>query len=290
MARVALTVFLMGPWGCAHQSPYPSEAIRAQFNTIGVVSVQDAPEVHFYLPAKGPISGAGRGAAIGARTGLGACAWLGEPPHDSAGLMLCLAIGLALTPPGAVIGAVSGAMTALPAATVEKAEAILRQKLTEAKVQDIVRNAVVREARRQTRYTFIVDYVPIFQLTPQTEVAAGEGPRVRDERTTYREWTDSNAETLLEVRVESLTLDGLQDMDPTLQLEMTVRTRLLRARDHVELYNSLWTYSGAKRRLAEWAVNEAKPFRSEVERCLSSLANLMAEALFVMYPLEYHWR
>ena len=276
--KAALVILLAWTWGCAHQPPYPSEAIRAQFNTIGVVSVQDPPEVHFYLPAKGPISGAGRGAAIGAQIafGIGQVCMKGAYDQTGFGLALCLGLGLALTPPGAVIGAVSGAMTALPAATVEEAEAILRKRLAEAKVQDIVRNTVVGEARRQTRYTFIV--------------AAGEGLHARDEPPTHREWTDSNVETLLEVRVESLTLDGLLDMDPMLQLEMTVRTRLLRARDHVELYNSTWTYSGAKRRLAEWAVDGAKPFRSEVERCLSSLTNLMVESLFVVYPLEYHRR
>ena len=275
LARTALAVLLCGLCGCVSQSPYPSEATRAQFKTIGVVAARFAPDVRWYLPAKGGGEGAARGSAIGAMTPMAFFAQ-GSGSGGCGGdyALLCaapLALGLALAPLGAVVGAVAGAVSALPAATVEEAEANLQKALAGAMLQEKLRDSVVRLTREQTRYLVVKD--------------EGRGPRARDERADYREWTGTNVDTVLEVSIDTLILDGPLAIDPTLRIEMVARAKLIRTHDGVELHDTLWNCAGAERLLAEWIKDGAKPLRDEVARCMNGLAGLMVEALFLNHPL-----
>lgn len=97
---------LVGQLGCALGPqllrPPPSERVRAQLGTIGILSARFAPEAKLEGPTRGKGSGAAKGAAKGflgsIAAGLEAGAYAGE-----AGI-LAFALGLALAPPAAVIG------------------------------------------------------------------------------------------------------------------------------------------------------------------------------------------
>src|SRR5574341_5548 len=60
----AAVLFLLS--GCSALPQQPTLEIRAQFGTVAIVPVREAPASNFATFAKDPVSGAARGAVVGA--------------------------------------------------------------------------------------------------------------------------------------------------------------------------------------------------------------------------------
>src|SRR3990172_12569751 len=107
--RIGLgVIFLLGQVGCASRPymlpPPPSEQVRAQFGTVGVVVARFVPPTALQEPARGAIAGAGRGIAIGMAAGVAGA----SGTYLGSGILLLPIIGL--------VGGIVGAATAPPAA------------------------------------------------------------------------------------------------------------------------------------------------------------------------------
>ena len=260
--RVAAGILLIGLVGCAHQ-PLPSEEIRDALGTVGVVSGRFTPQVKLRTPAKGRLSGAWREGVRGAVVGVLA----GAPSTDFfTPLPILLGAALGLTA-SSVIGGVYGALTALPAEPIEEAEARLKTVLAGLTIQEAMRDRIFRvlQDRRNDRSVLLTD----------------KGPGAPDEPITYRSLSDNGIDTILEVAVQVVGLDGHWAADPALAVLITVRTRLLRSLDDTVLSAHTFEYRSGKGRFTEWASSDAKGFLKELDRGYARLADRIVETLII---------
>jgi len=265
--RIGLgVIFLLGQVGCASRPymlpPPPSEQVRAQFGTVGVVVARFVPPTALQEPARGAIAGAGRGIAIGMAAGVAGA----SGTYLGSGILLLPIIGL--------VGGIVGAATAPPAAAVEEAEATLRKAMTdvrEGKVQEALRDRLVAVAQGHMRRRV----VPL----PAQEPSASDAP------VSYRALTSEEIDTVLEVAVHQLGLAGAWGPDPPLAVVLTVRTRLVRVVDGTDLYTNTLNYQSAPRKFTEWAANNAQPFRNELDQAYAILAEKIVEEVFLLYLL-----
>jgi hypothetical protein len=179
-----------------------------------------------------------------------------------------------LAPVGAVVGVIAGAIVAEPAVKIEERENAARVIVAAQRIQDDLRDRVVAAGR---------------DLTPHTLIAlADRGPSAAVERPDYRSLLQEGIQTVLEVGVESVTLENSAwgPIDPYLWLVMTVKTRLVHTADNAELYANSLTYTGENgRTLTEW-VGGPGGFRDELHHAYAVLAEKIVEEVFllVLFP------
>lgn len=230
--------------------PLSEEAIRLRSGKVAVTSGRFDPTFDIVDgPAKGALRGAGRGLV--------------------SGFLVTLA-SFGIFAPEILLGPIRGAMTAEPAVTVEKRETAIRELVTAQKIRDDVRDGVVTVGRVKTTYILTV-------LTDQ-------GPSAPDERPDYRSLRQEGIQTVLEVVVESVALEGGGNFDhanPSLALRMVVNVRWVRTNDNVELYRNKFSYySKSKRTLAEW-LSDPEGLRNELSHASAEIAQkIVKEGLF----------
>jgi hypothetical protein len=283
-------IFLFVQWGCATQ--HTSHRIPTELGKVGLVAAQYTPAVEFELPAKGWLSGAGRGAVQGTKsfillvpTGafLGTATLIGGGAGGGAALTLAfMAIGALLKGAGyLIIGPFYGAATAEVPATVEEAEAQLKAALASMRIQETFSKYVWQAAPSKLD-------LPVLE---------GQGPESPSDLLTYLPLQDAKIDTVMELRVTRLWLssnesffqplirtfseDGQSLIDPKQELEinpslslgMEARVRLIRTADQVVLYDKTGVYTGGYFLFAEWAADNAHLFGLEIERAYQDLAN-----------------
>lgn len=289
MRRPLVTIlsiaFLIGQVGCASKRStfglHPSEEARKQLGAIGLVGARFPPETNFRTPAKGSIAGAARGAAEGFAVGAGSTAVSGvyagaaaPPPLGLIILGALIALGGAI---GMVVGGVEGALTAPPTATVQEAEAVLREALTALKVQEELQMHVLRAMQDDTSHPVV--FLPT------------HGPAVSEEELGYQALAAEGLETILEVSVSKLGLAGGFGGNPSLGVFMTARARLVRTRDAITLHDATVEYRSRRRKFTEWAENDAQLFLAELKRSYRTLAEKIVEDIFLLYvpPATVIW-
>ena len=275
-----VVIFLMGQLGCSttqhHQRNF-SEDIHTKLGTTGVVAARFDPVPEFEMPATNWLSGMARGAGGGARKGfqtmregldvLGNSKFVPEPPPWVAvpvigGLMIMFAAV------GGVLGMFHGIVDTEPAQTVEEAEAALRRELAAMRMQETMRDQFIMEARSKGNYSFVI--------------LEGEGPTTPEETIHYQSrYGNNDVDSILELSVLSLRLDGDADANPPLALFMHVRVRLIRTADNVVQYDYPFTYRTTKRPYSEWAANEAQLFRDAIDQGYEHIAREMVDEILV---------
>ena len=266
-----------GPWGCAirtHPGPRPpSDEARAQFKTVGVPAARDLPESQLQAPTSGKgwgaAKGAGYGLAAGATPGLAIASVItgcrgGGPAALVCGAILVLGLGVAAAggTVGALGGTVYGALAAESASRIGAAETELGLAFADLDVQQTIRDHVLRTARERSSLSFVAleDHAT--------------------EPTDYRALAMRGVDTVLEVEVSSIRLDG-QGINPPVRLLMTASARLIRTADGVELYAERFAYrSPNEHKFMEWAAGEGQVLREEVDRGAEALASDIVQLLF----------
>jgi hypothetical protein len=236
-----------------------TEVLRARFDTIAVAPGRFTPETDFSRPAKGRVSGAGRGAAIGT---LGFLA-----VGDGQGLILALACPPSIAV-GTAIGGLYGAVAAEPKATVEKAEAAFKKVLADIKIQQALGERIFENARARTPHTF--------------RLLLDQGPYVVSVKPNYRPLASHGIDTIVETNVLKIELAGEGYINPALHVEMKVCVRLIRAEDNTSLYEANFDYSSKDHKLAEWAANDAQLFREAVAQANEVLSGEIVDELFLL--------
>ncbi len=213
-------------------------------------------------PAKGAGQGAARGALLGAAYTIGGGALAGP---------IGLVASTFLIPVGAVGGSIVGGVMAEPAAKVEERVAAIARSLSARKIQADLVDRVAQNAREQTAGTFT--------MLAERSVVNLNG------RAEYRALVEDGIPTVLEISVVGLSLQGrTAEIDPSLNLAMTVKTRLLRTADDAELYKSSVTYSGGRgRTLAEW-LDDGELLRVEIDRATEIVAEKIVDEVFLVVP------
>ena len=241
----------------------PGEDVRLGLAAVALTSGHFAPKFEIVDgPAKGARQGAARGALLGAAYTLGGGA-LGGP--------IGLVASTFLLPVGAVGGSILGGITAESAAKVEERVAAVGRSFSARKIRDDLINRVAVTGREQTSGTFTV--------------LAERGPQTVDERAEYRSLAQEGIRTVLEISVVELSLRGRTgEIDPSLSLAMTVRTRLVRTDDNAEIYANSLTYSGGKgRTLIEW-LDDVEQLQGDLDRASAVAAEKIVEEVFLLVP------
>lgn len=247
-ARALLALVAALHAGCATLEPQlPRAPERASLGRIAVVAGSDAPVIKF----EGFARGKGEGAAAGAGVTFVSCLASMGPgtcsgPFCGAVVVLWLGIcGVA----GAVGGA-AGAASAQSAAEVRGAEAAMRSALDAQAIQESLRRQIERAA-----------------------LAQGAVPAA-----------PAGADSLVEATLAYAGTAGA-GINAPIQLQMVVRVRVLRAADRSERYAAQVRYLGERRKLAEWAENDAARLLAGLRRGYEALAAHIADAVFLLYPL-----
>jgi hypothetical protein len=260
---LSIAIIITTQFGCAHKPhivKLPSEQVRTHLGSIGVVSALFIPKVEFSTPAKGGLEGARNGAEIG---GVGtANAGLFSGPGG------CL-LGLILAPVGGLIGGVAGGVMAEPAAKVEKEEAVLKNVLTDLKIQETMRNHFLQVAREKTNSLFVV--------------LEEQGPVTPDEEINYCSLSGNGIDTVLEISVLNFGLKGLIGINPPIEFFMNLRLKLIRTIDGEMVYVTTMRYEGKKLKFADWSANNAQSFREEYKLSYLNLSERIVDKLFFLY-------
>ena len=256
---------MVGVSGCGEAAyvlpPRPTEAERANFGRLIVVTSDIIPEPVMAIPAKGADAGAGRGAAFWTFGSVGGGISTLNP--------LGFALGIVLAPVAAIVGAGAGAAQALPEEQVEQAEAMLNTAFMSSDVQNRMRNAITRRLEAET--------LVITTTLPRLGSATGEADRY------YGAASDQGVESVLEVAVKVWGLYGLWYINPPLTFVMTLDARLISASDKAELHGLMLTYHGSALRFDEWAADNAARLEQQLELALEELAEKVVDEFFLLY-------
>lgn len=245
--RTLLALFAALHAGCATLEPQlPRAPDRGSLGRIAVVAGGEAPEIKF----KGFARGKGEGAAAGAGVTLATCVASMRPgacsgPFCGAVVVLWLGIcGVA-----SAVGGVAGAVAAPSAREARGAESAMRSALDAKTIQESLRQQIEGAA-----------------------LAQGAAPALPAE-----------ADSLLEATLVHAGTAGA-GINAPIQLQMVVRVRILSAADRSERYVAQVRYLGERRKLEEWAANDAAHLLAGLHHGYAVLAAHIADGVFLLYP------
>jgi hypothetical protein len=130
--------------------------------------------------------------------------------------------------------------------------------------------ALLREPPRPNAHSSTA----LVQSVSYTTLSSSPGRQVADAA-----GFDRDADTALEIRVQSAGLTGKSGINPTLALGVEARATLLRTSDGRELYSCPMQYRSQVRKFKEWGAHDAELFREELRKCYHDLGAAMVEQL-----------
>lgn len=272
IASILVLVALVGlvDGGCASEGGFserpilpvpPSEELRDRLGRIAVVSGRFVPRVDIIGPAKGAGEGAKRGGGTGAvGTFAGWAGWGG--PYGAI-------VGLLTAPVGAAVGAVSGALMARPTGEVESEFALLRTAIGERDMQACLQAQTDSAAHRWG--SEMVDSRP------------GRGPEAIEQAADYRALYTEGVDTVFEIAVERIAVEGWGFRSPATTLFVVARTRLVRSRDNAELYGHRIAFHSPSVPWQDWIADGGALVGEQLGHACNVLGERIAEEVLSVY-------
>ena len=284
LSRLTTTILIsilliIGQFGCAHtpkvEPPTLSEETKAQLGTIGVVSASFQPAFLAEKPMtkKKAAVASSRAGALGCLgvgvSILGAIPASGDP---LSGLLVGV-VGLgaiALTPVGAAVGGIVGAVRGVNETTTDDAESVLNIALNDFDIQGTLRDRLLSIVQEKTSY-------PVILLEEK-------GPSFPGEEVSYRLGTQPEVDTTFELSILQFALSsssGGPGINPPLSLFLMAKVRAVRVSDNQVLYT--YTFSSEnkeKKKFTHWAENHGQPLKDGLDQCLDSLASQIVTTVF----------
>lgn len=244
--------------------PVPSEADRASLRSVGIACGTYVPEGKFNVPAKGR----GQGALVGGVMGFAAPFSSGNAGGSPEAVMIVAAIGLALAPVGAVIGAGS----AMPLEEARVSESALRKALADMKIQESLCGRLIAEARKEAASR---SFEPV-----------EKGPAGMEVKTPYGTMAGGGFDSILEGQVTQVGLSTMTwGSDPPMELFLDVKLRLVRVGDDADLWSRSVKYRSPVRRFSEWAKDDGRLLKVDFDRAYGEVAERAVEEVFFLVPL-----
>ena len=209
------------------------------------------------------------GSAAGAVAPLmvGASGGAGNPYY----VFILLAASVVGATVGGVTGTVIGAAQAEPAEKVTSSESQLRAALANLKLQESLCDCMVQAAECKVGA----------RLSP----VAGLGPASPEEKVVYTDFAGKGIDTVVEVSVTDIGLDGPWDVNPPIAFFMRAHVRVVRTSDGTQVYDASFRYRGNAQTFSEWAADGAAPFQAELDRACRFLAEKAVEEIFMLHLL-----
>ena len=250
----------------------PSEEMRAQFGTMGIVSAASNPKIQFHPEfAKGRLSGVGKGAGIG--TGAGAIYGLSLIPPTgscrgySCGAVVILAatsatIGAVV---GGVVGGITGAVNAVPKEEARRIEATAKNAFHGIIIQKTMAASVFKNSLESPDYNFIL---------------LGEDDFIISTPYDFDLLRERGIDTVLELNVKGAGFKEGRGKNPLIAFFVKVHTRLIRTMDGKEIYSREFEYKSSKYNSADWLDDDAHLLREEINNGFKELSRQIVEELF----------
>ncbi|MFQ5929931.1 MAG: hypothetical protein ACE5MK_09540 [Acidobacteriota bacterium] len=265
-------MLLIGQVGCGHDPapapvPPPSERIRSQLGTIGVVSGRFTPEG----PDKPKFYGGGSEVEVWG----GGWVWV---PAEAALFVLVVAgivylvremteedEGLYSTWPQSAHHKGGISMLGPPTG----ARTLTEEELASILVHQVLRDRILQIAQERTSHHF----VPLKDPAPTDPY----------ERVNYESLKGKGIDTVIEISVPMLGfMEYPDDLGrPDAMLVMTAHARLIRVADGEELYANTWEYGGMSHSTTQLTAKDAKLVRDELNDAFQTLAQWIANDLFL---------
>lgn len=260
-----LVLLLIQP-GCATLRKGPTPEERAAFGTIGVSRASFLPKTEFDIPAKGRAEGAVKGAAI-AFAGVmeGGMQSAHGISGEAAGfyILFLFALATAAMPVGAVVGAVR----AMPGKEAVSNETLAMEILVRMRTQEVLRDEVVRVATEKTERPI----VPV----------DGVGPASIDNVATYESLAERGIDTVLEVSLRRIALESdTWGSNPPLKFSMRAGGRLVRVSDGAVIDDHEYTTSSTSRAFTGWTADNGALLGREYEEGYRELAADIVRRIF----------
>jgi hypothetical protein len=260
----------LGLSGCAHMPKPPSEEMRAQFGTIGIVSATSNPKIQFHPEfAKGRLSGAGIGFSAGLGVGVlyGAVSGAAASTPSGGFLIPFLAAGGAAIGGviGGVYGGIAGAVNAVPKKEAQRIEATAKNAFDGIDIQKTMAASVSKNSLELPDYAFVL---------------LGEEDLIISPPYDFSFLNERGIDTVLELNAKSGGFKEGKGKDPFIAFFIKVHTRLIRTSDGKEIYSKEFEYKSSKYRSAEWFDTDARLLREEIDICFKELPKQIVEELF----------
>ena len=231
--------------GLCHASASPPEEVRVQLGAITVVGTElKATEIAWPMTK-------------GRSAGKGALAGFLMPPVAGAfaGGGYGAAAGLFVSPVTAGAGAIYGAFAGMNQGEYDKITALLRRVALEGNVPARLQSGCADAIRR---------------AAPQTLLAPSNAPA-------------GTTQTTMEIAPVRFGLYAGEGINPPMTMICSVRVRLVRAGDEMELFRGEFDYLGTTHTLRQWAADDGVEFRTGITAACNDLAGQIAERVFLVY-------
>ena len=271
-----LALLLLLTSGCARHdrtnvlsvmSTLQIDELKSRLGVIGITNAQHLPHIFVQTPSKGAKEGAKEGAKAGGLAPI-------EMSYDAWQVcrtdIHCFAlpfVGIALSPVGAVVGGVGGAITADSADKVTGHEIKVKNALANLPIQENMRDKFI--SRLSDLKTFPVTVIP------------DAGPAMEGEKPDYRQFKSRGIGSVNEIEVRNLELSGPGKVRPNLYVRLEVQVRLILLEDNSEKYCKVFMCSSQADEFENWAAEDAKKFREEIESCFNDVADWSVQDLYV---------
>jgi len=270
---MGLATLLLFSQGCRNPAPPPlDQDIRASLGTVGVYSI--GPTLN--TSVSGPIGvreetlkGAAKGGGIGVLSGIGGGALTGAGVGLVCGpfAVICSPIfavwgaaigGTGGLVAGGTIGAVNHHAHAIPVDVADGARTAFAGAIAGRDLQADLRREIVSSASGSSGSWIDVGADGGTEPAPNPD---------------YGRFAERGANSVLEVGIVHLVLDGEGGKDPELALAIDARTRLIR----VPSNNVLWgdghlSFESPKVPLSQWTADDSRLLKSEIDRGVQVLA------------------
>jgi hypothetical protein len=235
-------------------------ATRQSLGRIAVVASGTEPRIEL----AGIPSGKGHAAAQGAWLGV-ECA--GRSTELGAAALLMWVI---VCPAVTVVGSVAGAASAESREAVDAGRARLQEAGATYAVQRALREQVARRAHAELGERYI-------EIVPRESPVAWPGAD-------YAGLAPLGADSVLEASIAYIGTRSDGGFNPPLEIVVEASVRLIRAADNNVVFDEKFDFAGARRRLADWIKDDARPLRAELERAYAELGRHIVEQTLLLYP------
>lgn len=254
---------------CIKGPPPLAETHRAQINSIGLVSARFAPAVGVLTPAKGALAGAGRKSTRWAMDATVGMMQGGSGGGEGAAIaaLIWLVLATTVVTVAAVSGLVAGAIEAEPKKTIKSQESEVRAALLRTDLHRLLGERVACSSANDAG-----------RILQPLDIAGPEQPR---QMLAYADLAGTEIDSVVEISVDQLQLNGEWDVNPKLAIFLSARVRLVRVRDGKTLYHEGFHYQGEKRLFSEWSKDNAAQLSGEINAAFNDVAAQMSKKLFL---------
>jgi hypothetical protein len=217
-------------------------------------------------------AGAWAGGAGSLKMGFGAAISVPQHPDDPIGALLAtafLALGVAIAPVAAIVGAGAGAASAHSEPEIAAAQESMGRALRDARPADAIHARVVTLAQQRVGRQ-------LYDCGDQVDVDA------------CRQHAAEPVTVVLSLTVSPpyFEIDG--SITPDLTLLLSADARVVGASDGGQLYRRAWVYRGHQHRYFELAADDAALFRAQLESAEQALAAKVVDDLMIGGRQEVH--